>query len=71
MSIFKKKELKVFLWPFIIALFGVSFITHTYSYFNTEEINLLITGCYENGGEVILEIHNNFTSSYSFECRSK
>lgn len=71
MSIFKKKDLKGVLWLFIIALFGVSFITHTYSYFNTKEINLLITGCYENGGEVILEIHNNLTSNYSFECKPK
>lgn len=71
MNIFKKKELKMFLWLFIIALLGVSFILHTYSYFNAKEINLLITGCYENDGEVILEIHNNLTSNYSFECRPK
>lgn len=71
MSIFKKKDLKGFLWLFVIALFGVSFITHTYSYFNTKEINLLSTRCYEIGGEVKLEIHNNLTSDYSFECKPK
>ncbi|WP_419958344.1 hypothetical protein [Psychrobacillus psychrotolerans] len=71
MSIFKKVNLKGFLWIFIMALFGVSFITHTHSYFNTKEINLLITSCYENDGEVKLEIHNNLTSSYSFECKPK
>ena len=69
MTIFKNKDLKGVLWIFIIALFGVSFLTHTYSYFNTKEIDLLNTGCYENGGEVILEIHNNLTSNYSFECK--
>ncbi|QFF99363.1 hypothetical protein PB01_11320 [Psychrobacillus glaciei] len=71
MSIFKKENLKGILWLFIIAFFGVSFLTHTDSYFNTKAINLLITGCYVNGGEAILEIHNNLTSNYSFECKPK
>lgn len=71
LSIFKKRDLKGLLWLFVIALFGVSLITHTNSYFNTKTINLLIAGCYDIGGEVILEIHNNVTSSYSFECKPK
>jgi hypothetical protein len=71
MSFFKKMELKGVLWISVIALFGVSFIIHTYSYFNTKEINLLGTGCYETGGEAVLKIHNNLTSGYSFECKPK
>ena len=51
-----------------IALFAVAFLTIASSYFNTTEINLAITHCYENKGEVVLEIHNNFTHAYSFEC---
>lgn len=69
--IFRNKNFKAVLWLFVIALFIVSFLTHSSSYFNTKEINLLSTGCYEIGGEAILEIHNNLTSIYSFECKPK
>ncbi len=69
MTVFKNKHFKGALLILVMALFGVAFLTITYSYFNTAEINLAITGCYEIGGKVILEIHNNFTSEYSFECK--
>lgn len=59
------------LWIIIITILTVAFLTIASSYFNTKEINLASTLCYEVGGEVILEIHNNFTSAYSFECKNK
>lgn len=69
MTVFQNKHFIRVLLILVMALFGVAFLTITYSYFNTTEINLAITGCYEIGGKVILEIHNNFTSEYSFECK--
>ncbi|WP_277586600.1 hypothetical protein [Psychrobacillus antarcticus] len=69
MTVFKNKHFIGVLLILAMALFGVAFLTIAYSYFNTSEISLLTTGCYEVGGEVILEIHNNFTSAYSFECK--
>jgi hypothetical protein len=68
MIIFKKHFTGV-LWILVSALFVVAFLTIESSYFNTKEINLASTRCYEIGGEVILEIHNNLTSEYSFECK--
>ena len=70
MARFKSKYFKSILSILVIALFGVSLLTHAYSYFNTKEINLISTQCYEIGGEAILEIHNNITSEYSFECKN-
>ncbi|MGN4127782.1 hypothetical protein ACMGD3_22685 [Lysinibacillus sphaericus] len=69
MTIFRKKYFAGVLWILVIALFGVAFLTISSSYFNTKQINFASTRCYEMGGEVILEIHNNFTSEYSFECK--
>ena len=69
MTVFKNKHFTGVLLILVMVLFGVAFLTISSSYFNTSEINLLITGCYEIGGEVILEIHNNLTSEYSFECK--
>lgn len=69
MTVFKNKYFTGVLLILVMVLFGFAFLTIAYSYFNTSEINLLITGCYEIDGEVILEIHNNFTSEYSFECK--
>ncbi|QTD42771.1 hypothetical protein [Sporosarcina sp. Te-1] len=66
-----KRHLEGVLWLVVIALFAVSLMTLANSYFNNKAINLLLTGCYDNGGEAILEIHNNVTSSYSFECKPK
>ena len=71
MTVLKNKHFTGVLLILVMALLGVAFLMITYSYFNTKEINLLITGCYENGGEAILEIHNNLTSNYSFECKPK
>ena len=51
-----------------LAVMGLLLITVTSSYFNTKEINLLTSGCTEAGGASTLEIHNNITSEYSFEC---
>ncbi|WP_313894452.1 hypothetical protein [Psychrobacillus sp.] len=69
MTIFKNKHFIGVLWVLVTALFGAAILTIAFSYFNTAEINSLSTGCYEAGGKVILEIHNNITSSYSFECK--
>ncbi|MGG4268232.1 hypothetical protein [Peribacillus simplex] len=69
MTIFKNKHFIGVLWILVIALLGVAFLTIQSSYFNTKQINSASTSCYENGGEVILEIHNNLTSEYSFECK--
>ncbi|MFE0506806.1 hypothetical protein ACWF7H_17840 [Peribacillus butanolivorans] len=69
MIIFKNKHFTGVLWILVIAFFGVAYLTIESSYFNTKEINLASTRCYEIGGEVILEIHNNLTSEYSIECK--
>ncbi|MFG6146929.1 hypothetical protein [Halobacillus sp. B23F22_1] len=53
----------------VTLLLVVSFLLMTSSYFNTKEINRFTSQCYDHGGEVILEIHNNFTNDYSFECK--
>ena len=69
MIISKNRRFTGILWILVVAIFGVAFLTIASSYFNTTEINLASTRCYEVDGEVILEIHNNFTSAYSFECK--
>ncbi|WP_085507617.1 hypothetical protein [Thalassobacillus devorans] len=46
-----------------------SFFIITSSYFHSKEIGEFTAQCYERGGEVLLEIHNSLTSSYSFECK--
>jgi len=56
-------------WILAILLLVVSFLVISTSYFNTQEIRLLSSGCYENSGEVLIEIHNSLTSEYSFECK--
>ncbi len=53
----------------ITLLLVVSLLIASNSYFNTKEIGALSSQCHENGGEEIVEIHNNLTSKYSFECR--
>ncbi|MCP3027180.1 hypothetical protein [Halobacillus sp. A5] len=50
-------------------LLAGSFILLTNYYFNTKEINSFTSQCYDHGGQVLLEIHNNFTNDYSFECK--
>ncbi|MGE7837089.1 hypothetical protein ACQKND_05650 [Viridibacillus arvi] len=70
-TILKNKYFTGVLWIIVIALFGVSFLIHIYSYFNTKEINSASSQCYENGGEVKLKIYNNLTSDYYFECKKK
>jgi hypothetical protein len=47
----------------------VCVLTIVSSYFNTKEISSVTSQCYENGGVAILEIHNNITSEFSFECK--
>ncbi|WP_186577930.1 hypothetical protein [Aquibacillus kalidii] len=53
----------------MLLIIVVSFLVISFGYFNTKEISLLTSRCNEIGGKAILEIHNNFTSSYSFECK--
>ena len=69
MQLFKSRYFIGVSWILVILLLVVSFLVISTSYFNTKEIRLLTSGCYENSGEVLIEIHNNLTSKYSFECK--
>lgn len=69
MDLFKNRYFIGVLWILVTLLFVVSFLVISTSYMNTQEIGLLTSGCYENSGEVLIEIHNNLTSDYSFECK--
>jgi hypothetical protein len=68
MTIFKNKHVIGISWILVTFLLVASFLTIASIYFNTKEISSFSSQCYENGGRVILEIHNNFTNEYSFEC---
>ncbi|AXI00351.1 hypothetical protein DV702_11850 [Sporosarcina sp. PTS2304] len=70
MNLFQHKYGTSILLIGITLLLVVSLLLASTSYFNTKEIEALSSQCHENGGEVSIEIHNDFTSSYSFECRS-
>ncbi len=69
LNLFKNKHFIGILSILVTLLLVASFLTISTSYFNTKEISTLSSQCYENGGEIILEIHNNLTSEYSFECK--
>lgn len=69
MDLFKNRYFIGVSWILVTLLFVVSFLVISTSYMNTQEISLLTSGCYENSGEVLIEIHNNLTSDYSFECK--
>lgn len=70
LNIFKSRHfVGTLLVTVTLFLLVASFLTISTSYFNTKEINALSSQCYKNGGEVIIDIHNNFTSKYSFECK--
>ncbi|BCB06068.1 hypothetical protein KH172YL63_42010 [Bacillus sp. KH172YL63] len=64
-SFVKNKYLLLMLSAFI---FTVSFLIISYRYFNSKEINMLTSSCYENQGNVMLEIYDHVTKRYSFEC---
>jgi len=70
-TILKNKHVNGILWISVVILLCVSLFTMVSSYFNTKEINFASSQCYKYGGEVQLEIHNNLTSEYSFECKQK
>ena len=69
LNIFKNKHFIGISSILVILFLVASFLTIATSYFNTKEISTLSSHCYENGGEVIVEIHNNLTNEYSFECK--
>jgi hypothetical protein len=69
MKLLKSKYFIGISWILATLLLVVSFLVVSTSYFNTQEIRLLTSGCYENSGEVLIEIHNNLTNEYSFECK--
>ena len=69
MIIYKNRLFTAFFWILVITLFVVTSLIIAFSYLNTSEINIASTRCYEVDGEVILKIHNNITSAYSFECK--
>ncbi|CDQ20040.1 hypothetical protein BN982_02352 [Halobacillus karajensis] len=58
-----------FTFIILLLLIAVLIMVISYGYFNTKEINLLTSRCNEVGGESVLDIHNNLTSTYSFECK--
>ena len=62
------KNILGLLFILLLLIIVVSFLIISYGYFNTKEISSLTSLCVENGGKPILEIHNNLTSNYSFEC---
>lgn len=68
MPVFKNKHVIGISWILVTFLLVASFLTIASSYFNTKEISSFSSQCYENGGQVLLEIHNNFTNEYFFEC---
>lgn len=69
MSVFENKYFTGVLLIGITLLLVASLLIASASYFNTKEIGALRSQCHENGGEEIVEIHNDLTSNYSFECR--
>jgi len=69
MSLSKNKYVTGVLLIALTLLLVVSLLIASASYFNTKEIGALSSQCHENRGEETLEIHNNLTSKYSFECR--
>ncbi|WP_332698198.1 hypothetical protein [Halalkalibacter lacteus] len=69
MPLLKNQHLMGISWILVILLLVASFLIISKGYFNTKEISSLTSQCYENGGEIILEIHDNLTNEYSFECK--
>jgi hypothetical protein len=69
MELLKNKYFIGISWILATLLLVVSFLVISTSYFNTQEIRLMTSECNENSGEVIIEIHNNLTNEYSFECK--
>lgn len=68
MTLETNRRVKEIFLVLLLALLGTVLLLVATSYFNTAEINAASTRCYETGGKVLLEIHNNFTSDYSFAC---
>ncbi len=56
-----------FIISFTLAFTG-SLLVASASYFNNKEIETLTSQCYQNKGEPTLEINNELTNNYSFEC---
>ena len=69
MVLLKNKYFIGILWILVTLLLVAHFLVISTGYLNTKEISLLASQCYENSGEVIIEIHNNLTNKYSFECK--
>ena len=69
MNIFKNKHFIGISSILVTLLLVSSNLTVATSYFNSKEISTLSSQCYENGGEVILEIHSHLSNEYSFECQ--
>ena len=68
MGILKNKSV-IGVFSIIMLLLVVALVlTISTSYLNTKELNNISTKCYENNGVAKLEIHNNLTNRYSFEC---
>ncbi len=62
-----KKSIGIFSMIMLLVVVALV-LTISTSYFNTKELNNIATQCYENNGVAKLEIHNNLTNRYSFEC---
>ena len=55
----------------VAVLFTSSLLVASASYFNNKEIETLTIKCYENNGKPTLEINNELTNNYSFECNER
>lgn len=62
----KIKELFIILLTLLLV---ISVLVNCSAYFNTKEIQSFSSQCYDQGGEVILKIHNPITNAYSFTCK--
>ena len=62
-----KKSIVIFSMIMLLVVVALVLIIAT-SYMNTKEIRTITSKCNENNGVATLEIHNNLTNRYSFEC---
>ncbi|MED3971304.1 hypothetical protein [Priestia megaterium] len=62
-------KIKEILLVLLTLLLVISILVHLSNYFNSKEIQSFSSQCYDQGGEVILKIHNPVINNYSFTCK--
>ncbi|PFI66863.1 hypothetical protein COC52_07190 [Priestia megaterium] len=62
-------KIKEILIVLLTLLLVISILVHCSNYFNSKEIQSFSSQCYDQGGEVILKIHNPVINNYSFTCK--